>query len=96
MPFISDISNYLENNFMNDFHIKDIKNNKPLTFEEQLIYIIPYNNLKQVNNELSKKLEEFNYISPEIINIDTIHKINLWSCHCIISLYDSEDIRKII
>jgi len=96
MPFISDISNYLENNFMNDFHIKDIKNNKPLTFEEQLIYIIPYNNLKQVNNELSKKLEEFNYISPEIINIDTIHKTNLWSCHCIISLYDSEDIRKII
>lgn len=104
IPFISDISNYLNNNLENIINnINEInknnkynENNKPLTFEEQLIYIIPYDNLKNINKKLSEKLKQYKYLSPDELKIDTIHKLNLWCCHCLIPLYDNEIIRNII
>ena len=96
IPFISDISNYLRNNYNKNFHIEELNNNKPLTFKEQLLYIIPLNNLKYIDNELYEILLNNKFLSPDKFNIDTIHKNILWCCHCLVPLFDNEYIRNII
>ena len=96
MPFISDIAYFLKFNNFTNIKENKILNNKPLTNEEQLLYIIPYEYLKDINIKLYNLLNNKNYLHPKNLKIDTINKNILWTCHCIIPLYDSEYIRNII
>lgn len=102
LPFISSLYDYYNYNLnkYNDVNFINSNNNNQILYEHQLIYIIPLEHLKNINNDLYEKILNNNNnklnVNLNNIKIDTLHKIFYSDCNYLIPLIDFNVVKNIL
>lgn len=97
MPFVSDINKYLKKY---NFNLNNIKfdDSTELHFKQQLFYVIPFDFLQNIDNDLyltANKLK-YHYLFPKKFILDIQEKTIIWKCDPIIPFISVDVLKKII